>query len=124
MQTKKASGIDKIAAQSIKISADIIAPYLSEVFINCLIQGIFPETLKIAKVSPIHKTGNKEKTNNHRLISVLPVFSKIFEKLIYTRLYKFLKMSNILRQNQYVFWKGHSTSLAITDICNIQLEEQ
>ena len=123
LQTKKASRIDKIPAQNIKISADIIAPYLCEVFNNCLIQGIFPEALKIAKVSPIHKAGNKEETNTYRPISVLPVFSKNFEKLIYTRLYKFLKKNNILCQNQYGF-RGHSASLAITDICNILLENK
>ena len=53
--------------------------------------GIFPAKLKIAKVIPVFKTGLTTKKSNYRPISHLPIVSKIFEKLMYQRLYRFLE---------------------------------
>ena len=78
--------------------------------------GIFPDKLKIAKVIPIHKTGSTENVNNYRPISVLPIFSKIFEKCLYNRLLNFLNQCNILSNSQYGFRPGHSTSSALADL--------
>ena len=52
-------------------------------------EGYFPEVLKIGKITPIYiyKKDNPQKLGNHRLVSVLPIFSKIFEKASYSRLY-------------------------------------
>jgi hypothetical protein len=52
--------------------------------------------MKVAKVRPIYKKGNKHEISNYRPISILPVFSKVFEKLIYNRMMYFLKTDNIL----------------------------
>ena len=67
------------------------------VFLNrSLEKGIFPESLKIAKVTPIFKCGDKTDLNNYRPISVLPGFSKILERIMYNRLYKYLLDNDIL----------------------------
>ena len=76
-------------------------------------QGIFPNELKIGKVTPIFKKGDKQKFENDRPISILPIFGKIFEKVIYVRLYSFLSSNNILSDCQFGFRKGHSTSHAL-----------
>ena len=70
---------------------------------------------KIAKVIPFFKNGNTSDMTNYRPISVLPLFSKIFEKCLYKRLYKFLSSCNILFGNQYGFRSGHSASMALLD---------
>ena len=57
---------------------------------------IFPDQLKIARVTPIHKAGDTKSLTNYRPISVLPVFSKISEKLIYKRLLDCLNKYDIL----------------------------
>ena len=75
--------------------------------------GIFPDSLKIGKITPIFKKGDSELIENYRPISTLPVFGKIFEKVIYCRLYSFLTSQNTLYENQFGFRKSHSTSHAI-----------
>ena len=81
-------------------------------------QGIFPDKLKIACVTPIFKKGDKSDKMNYRPVSVLSCFSKILEKIAYARLVKFLDKHNILSRNQYGFRKNYSTAIALVDICN------
>ena len=78
--------------------------------------GIFPDSLKTAKIIPIFKTGPKTDINNYRPISLLSNFSKILVKLIYTHLSKVFEKSNIIHQNQYGFWQNLSTTHAMLDI--------
>ena len=75
--------------------------------------GIVPDQLKIARVLPIFKSGETHVFSNYRPISVLPIFSKVFEKVVYKRLFNYFNKSDILFQNQYGFRKGRSTSLAL-----------
>ena len=73
-------------------------------------KGYFPSELKIARVSPIYKAGDPMEIKNYRPVSVLNVFSKIFEKVMYARLYNFLSSSNILYDMQFGFRKSYNTS--------------
>ena len=84
--------------------------YLINLSIN---QGIFPSELKIAKVIPIYKSDDKQLIRNYRPISVLPFFSKIFEKIISNHLLNFIDSNNILYDNQFGFRKNHSTTHVI-----------
>ena len=68
---------------------------------------------KTGLVSPIYKKGDPQLLDNYRPISTLPIFSKIFEKLIYTRIYDFLVAKNVLYEKQFGFRRNHSTSHAI-----------
>ena len=77
-------------------------------------KGYVPYELKIANVVPIFKKGDATLISNYRPISVLPVFSKIFEKLVYSRLTKYIDKHNILTNYQFGFKKGYSTYMALT----------
>ena len=65
--------------------------------------GLFPDCLKIAQVSPIHKKKSKLDFLNYRPISLLPVFSKIFKKLMYCRMYDYLEKNNLISSKQFGF---------------------
>ena len=78
--------------------------------------GIIPNEFKMAIVTPVFKTNDKESFSNYRPISVLPCFSKILEKLMYKRIIKFLDKHNILNEHQYGFRKKHSTNHAILEL--------
>ena len=78
--------------------------------------GVFPAEMKIACVTPVHKKGKQDEVNNYRPISVLTIFSKVFEKCIYNRLISFLDKHRILIKNQFGFRRGHSTSMAILEL--------
>ena len=77
-----------------------------------MIQKLFPDELKIGKISPIYKKDNEELLllENYRPVSTLAIFGKIFEKIICSRLYSFINSQNILYENQYGFRKQHSTN--------------
>ena len=102
-----------IPVRMIKKSSHIISKPLSEYYTILMQEGIFPESLKQGKISPIFKKGNSELLENYRPISTLPIFGKIFEKVIYTRLYSFFTSQNLLYDKQFGFRKSHSTSHAL-----------
>lgn len=103
----------------VKKASNIIAPTLVRLYNDCMTAGVFPDVLKIGKITPIHKKGNKELIENYRPVSTLPIFGKIFEKLIYSRLYDFFTSKGILSESQFGFRKGHSTSHAVHSSVNI-----
>ena len=102
-----------IPIKVIKKCSSIISPLLSQYYNIFLSHGIFPESLKIGKITPVFKKGDSELLENYRPISTLPVFGKVFEKIIYSRLYSFFTSQNMIYDNQYGFRKSHSTSHAI-----------
>ena len=78
--------------------------------------GIFPNKMKIAKIIPLFKSGDKDLYSNYRPVSLLPQFSNILEKLFYNRLIAFIKSNSILYSGQYGFRANHSTSLALIEL--------
>ena len=76
-------------------------------------QGIFPEELKIAKIILIFKSGNEQCANNYRPISVLPFFSKLYEKVMANFFTNFLDANDLLYNSQFGFRHNQSTSHAI-----------
>ena len=102
-----------LPVSSLKISQHVIAPYLADPYNLCITDSIFPTKLKLAKVIPVYKSGDKTQPSNYRLISLLSHFSKIFEKLVSTNLLSFLVQNSILCAQQFGFRQGLSTSLAL-----------
>ena len=97
----------------VKDSNEFITRPLVHIMNLSISSGIVPDQLKIARVLPIFKSGETHVFSNYRPISVLPIFSKVFEKVVYKRLFNYFNKFDILFQDQYGFRKGHSTSLAL-----------
>ena len=97
----------------IKKSPVILSTKLAVFFNKFLREGIFPAILKVGNITPVYKKGNPQFQGNYRPISTLPLFGKIFEKIIYKRLYSYLITKNILYDKQFGFRKGHSTCHAL-----------
>ena len=98
-----------IAKQSIK---HYIKP-LTYLINSSFESGTFPQELKLAKVIPIFKNGDKQDISNYRPISILSFFSKVFEKTIYNHLINFIDANKILYKYQFRFRKSHSPNHAI-----------
>ena len=77
--------------------------------------GIVPDNIKIAKITPVFKTDDKQDLNNYRLISILPYFSKILEKVVFKRTMDFVTKSSILYDKQFGFCQKHSTAMALLE---------
>ena len=91
-----------------------------------LIQGCVPDKLKVAKVTPIFKSGNKEELSNYRPISILPICSKILEKIVHKQLYKYVTDNDLMYDGQSGFRKQHSTSTALVktiDEWNMEIDK-
>ena len=112
MQPKNSTGIDEIPILVVKSNYDCILFGLCHIFNLSLSQGQFIIDFKKAKVIPVHKKGQKTNVNNYWPISLLPVLSKILEKIVHNRLYSCLSQSNFFYDLQFGFRKNHSTSHA------------
>ena len=95
--------------------SEIISPILAYIVNESLANGIFPEQFKVARVIPLYKGGDKSTTGNYRPVSVLPILSKVFERVVFNQLYYFLEKYSLLNGSQYGFRAKMSTSLAVMD---------
>jgi len=91
LDTSKSTGYDEIPAKVIKWASSLITPLLTNLFNKCFLSGTYPDFLKIAKVKPIFKGGDKNDTNSYRPISILSQLNRIFERVLRDRLYDFIK---------------------------------
>jgi len=78
--------------------------------------ALYQTKVKIAKIIPIYKKGDHQEPSNYRPISLLKVFDKMLEKIVYKRLYSFFEKNDILYKYQFGFRKNHSTSLALLEV--------
>ena len=108
-----APGRDEIVARNLKCISDSIAYPLAQVANLSFQQGIFPEELKIAAVTPLYKAKDPMMFNNYRPISLISVFAKILERLMYNRLLKFINKNQIFNKHQFGFRDKHSTFMAL-----------
>ena len=98
-----------------KLIPYIVVP-LKHLFNLSLLNGVFPNSMTIARVIPLFKSGTTKEFSNYRPISLLPQFSKILEKMYHSRLMAFIDSNQILYKIQYGFRKQMSTSLAIIEL--------
>jgi hypothetical protein len=78
---------------------------LQHIILLSFVNGIVPSQLKIAKVIPVFKSGDRRLVENYRPISLLNVFSKVFEKIVHNRLSSFLNINNLISPRQLDFVK-------------------
>ena len=116
LNNKKATGPNSLPVYILKVYNPLFSDLLSKIINLSFVTGIFPELCKLAKVIPIFKKDNEQLCENYRPISLLPIFSKIYEKIIYIRMYKFLIDNNLLYNRQFGFRSQFSTTHALISL--------
>ena len=116
LEPNKGVGWDTISPRVIKGVAGELAGSLSRLYNCCMREGYYPTCFKVARVVPVFKGEDPTEFSNYRPVSVLPVLSQIFEKVIRTRLIRFLDDKKIIITGQYGFRAGHSTAMAVLDM--------
>ena len=101
-------GIDSISSFFLKIGMPVLAPSLCCIFNTSISQGRFLESWKIARVSSIHKDSSTEERSNYRPISVLPVVSRLFEKIIYDQVFTYFTKNEFFYSHQSGLRQFHS----------------
>ena len=107
------SGIFKFSTSVLKDVKLTISSTLSYIFNLCIEHGYFPDELKIGCITPVYKKGDKTEVSSYRPVCSLSPFSKIFERIIYNRMLKFIEKHKILSKSQYGFRKNVSTETAL-----------
>ena len=118
LKVNKATGIDCIGANILKMCGDHIIIPITSIINNSILSGIFPDSLKYAYVLPLYKNSNREDGNNYRPISILPTISKIFERHLNNQLNSFLAKHHILSNSQSGFRDNHSCQTALIHLVN------
>ena len=117
-----ATGLDGISSHLLKLIAPAIAPSFAKL-LNCsIINGICPAQLKLARITPIHKQGNKLDVDNYRPVSVLPVISKILEKHVCKNHMAYLTKHSLLYKCQSGFRANHSCGTSLIKLTDEWLE--
>ena len=116
LKSGKPLGQNSIPMKTLKCLSPLISFPLSQIVNESLQSGIFPDKMKLAKVIPLFKKGSPLTASNYRPISLLSVFSKTTEKVMYERLYKFLEKHEILYSLQFGFRASHSISHALVSL--------
>ena len=119
LNANKAHGCDDISVRMVKFCVSALVLPLKLIFCNCLSRGVFPVTWKSANVVPVHKKDEKNIKENYRPISLLPIFGKILEKLIFDSMYSYLTKNNLLSANQSGFRQGDSTINQLISITHL-----
>ena len=108
LKTNKAHGPDNISVSMIQLCGKDLCIPLQIIFKNILRTSIFPDQWKEANVTPVHKKKDKQTVSNYRPISLLPIFAKVFERIIYKNLYNFFIANKLITKNQSGFTPGDS----------------
>ncbi len=109
MKPKTSSGYDGISMKIIKSGKNILAHPLAMIINEMFHTGIFPDLLKIAKFTPIYKKDGETIFAIYRPMSLLPVISKTFEKVIFIQTYEYFQREKLFYESQNGFRIGHST---------------
>ena len=88
----------------LRICSDEVCKYICCIFNLCIEQGIFPNTYKNEKVTPVHKKVQTNTFVNYRPIAILCNLSRIFESIIYNRLQEFFVSQGLLSEKQFGIW--------------------
>lgn len=118
LKSKFSTDINDVNVPLLKEIIDTIALPLSHIFNLSMENGVFPTVFKVTKTTPLFKAGNSLDMSNYRGISIIDVFSKIFEKLLCQRILSFLLATNFFSDTQFGFLPNRDTNQAIIHLVN------
>ena len=113
LNSNKSVGTNSLPIKMLKSHIDSLAKALPTIINISFTEGKFPTALLLPKVTPVFKKDDPQLCSNYHPISVLSIFSKIYEKCMYTRLYSFLEKHNLLFNKQFAFRSRYSTNDAV-----------
>ena len=110
MNINKAHGPGDIFGRMIHLCGENITLPLSIIFNNIINTGIFPNLWKSANITPVHKKDSKQDVRNYRPISLLPIFAKILERILFSKMYNHFIANNLITKNQSGFRPNDSVT--------------
>jgi hypothetical protein len=119
LKGKHTAGYDDIPESLVKQCIQLIKGPLTHIYNVSLNSGVFPNEWKTAKVKPLYKKGARYDIQNYRSISIISVFAKLLERLMFNKLIPFLFKNNVFTEAQNGFRKGKCIEIAIQSVIEI-----
>lgn len=116
LKNKCALGLDQVSGSIIMRYAHVLTEPITYICILSFTNGVFPSAFKTALIRPIYKSGEKDRVENFRPISILPILSKILERLMNKRLTSLLESNNLFSYTQYGFRSNRSANDAVHEL--------
>ena len=123
LKNKKSSGHDGISNEILKCCSPVIEPILAKIFNEMVESSIYPDWMKLAKITPLYKKGDRNLPENYRPISLISSLSKVFEKLLLKRMMSFCAKHKVLTSSQFGFRPKMSCVQAIVKITEYLREQ-
>ena len=115
LPTNKSHGLYSCPARILKSSSSVLSLPLAHIMNNSVLTGQYPSKLKHAKVIPILKGGDETDPSNYRPISLLSLFNRLFEKVMYNRFKSYVELNGLLYNGQFGFRKN---TMYVHSACN------
>lgn len=113
---RPSAGYDGLRSQIVFHVRDLISEPLTHIINAIITSCTYPKALKVARVVPIYKAGDRSNPGNYRPISVLPVLNKVVEKALVKQMQKYLEANNLLSNAQFGFRRKHGTGHALLEL--------
>ncbi len=118
----KSLDVFHLSNKVVKSTISYVQVPLAFILSKCLEVGYFADSLKVSKVIPIYKKGDKHLPQNYRPVSIVPIFSKLFEALMHKQLSYYFEHFNLLSDSQFGFRAGRSTINAVMEVVDHTLQ--
>ena len=115
-------GLDEIDTSIIKLIKPDILPALTHIVNLSIATGVFPTFWKKSKIIPLHKKEDLLNPKNYRPVAIIPIFSKILEKIVFNQVVEYLATNNLIHPNHHAYRADHNTTTALIQLYDIWLE--
>ena len=116
IRSETSTGHDQIPIKYLKPVAESVAGPLTHIINSFIDQLLFPNAWKIARITPIPKTDDSLCVPNMRQVTIIPVLSKVYERLVHHQVIDYIESRTLFKDNISGFRKGHSTTAVLLDI--------
>ena len=125
LKSSNATGVDYIDTRTIKLGVDLLAPAITHIINLSIRTSTFPKIWKWHKVIPLLKATSCDPLipKSYRPVALLPIFSKILEKAVFSQLVKYLEENGLIHPNLHGSRAGHSTATALTQMYDTWVEQ-
>ena len=113
LKNSKSAGLDNIDTQILKMSLPYILPAITHIINLSIDCGQFPSNWKTAKIIPLYKKGNQLDPKSYRPVAILPVLSKVLERVIFMQISHYFEKNKLIHPNHHGFRAAHSTATCL-----------